>query len=131
MSRVAGLAKHLVDLGGDARREVEGVQHEVADQYEVEDALELLARHQDGYRHRVGWKKRNVWDEYIFCSPESSFVSRRIPRIPEMANTFWSTRPKTVPRSFTIMSCSNVAPLEPGHGMPPDPLMLPTAPASS
>ena len=54
MSRVAGLAKHLVDLGGDARGEVERVQHEVADQDEVEDALELLARHQDGYCHRVG-----------------------------------------------------------------------------
>ena len=61
-----------------------------------------------------------------FCHPVHC-----IPRIPEMANTFWRTRPKTVPRSLTIMSCSSVAPFEPGHGMPPDPVKLPAAPASS
>ena len=76
VSRVAGLAKHLVDLGGDARREVEGVQHEVADQDEVEDALELLARHQDGDRHRVGWKKkRKVWIEDPFYFPVSTLIN--------------------------------------------------------
>ena len=57
MGRVTFLTKHFVDLGGDARGEVERVQHEVADQDEVEDALEFLARHQDGDRHRVGWKQ--------------------------------------------------------------------------
>ena len=54
MSRVAGLSEHLVDLCGDAGGEVEGVQHEVADQDVVEDALQLLARHQDANGHRVG-----------------------------------------------------------------------------
>ena len=54
MRRVAGLEEHLVDLGGDAGGEVEGVQHQVADQDVVEDALQLLARHQDANGHRVG-----------------------------------------------------------------------------
>ena len=54
MCRVAGLAEHLVDLCGDAGGEVEGVQHQVADQDVVEDALQLLARHQDANGHRVG-----------------------------------------------------------------------------
>ena len=52
--RVAGLEEDLVDLCGDAGGEVEGMQHEVANQDVVEDALQLLARHQDGNGHRVG-----------------------------------------------------------------------------
>ena len=61
MRRVAGLEEHLVDLCGDAGGEVEGVQHEVADQDVVEDALQLLARHQDANGHRVGWRGINIF----------------------------------------------------------------------
>ena len=66
------------------------------------------------------------------CSQQDCGFAPCIPRIPEMAKTFWRTRPKTVPRSLTIISCSKVAPFEPGHGhMPPDdpPVMFSSEPS--
>ena len=77
-------------------------------------------QNQHGKQNR---KHFGEWSLSVHSQQDCGFAAvHSIPRIPEMAKTFWRTRPKTVPRSLTIISCSNVAPFEPGHGhMPPDP----------